>query len=70
MNKKKKAVVTGGCGFIGSHIVDFLLNEGWRVSVVDNLSSGKIDNLKHCLSNVEITIADVRDEQALFKVFN
>jgi UDP-glucose 4-epimerase len=40
-----KILVTGGCGFIGSHIVDSLIENKHEVAVVDNLSSGKIDNL-------------------------
>ena len=44
-NKIKKAVVTGGAGFIGSHMVDKLVNMGVQVTVIDNLSSGKIENI-------------------------
>ncbi|MEW6684717.1 MAG: NAD-dependent epimerase/dehydratase family protein [Candidatus Edwardsbacteria bacterium] len=40
-----KAMVTGGAGFIGSHLVDGLLKRGFEVSVIDNLSTGKIENL-------------------------
>ena len=40
-----KALVTGGCGFIGSHLVKKLLEEGWKVTVVDDLSSGYLQNL-------------------------
>ena len=43
----KSALVTGGAGFIGSHIVDRLLEEDYRVIVVDDLSSGKLKNLNH-----------------------
>lgn len=42
---KTKVLVTGGCGFIGSHLVDALIEEGYRVNVLDNLSTGKIENL-------------------------
>ncbi|MDD3023840.1 MAG: NAD-dependent epimerase/dehydratase family protein, partial [Syntrophomonadaceae bacterium] len=40
-----KILVTGGAGFIGSHIVDALVKEGHQVSVVDNLLTGKIENI-------------------------
>jgi len=45
MGDKKTALVTGGAGFIGSHLVDRLLLDGHRVVVVDDLSSGKLKNL-------------------------
>src|SRR4051794_30256742 len=41
-----RAVVTGGAGFIGSHMVDLLLEQGWRVTVLDNLTTGRLDNLR------------------------
>ena len=40
-----RAVVTGGAGFVGSHVVDALVARGVEVTVVDNLSSGKRENL-------------------------
>jgi len=43
----KIAVVTGGAGFIGSHIVDRLLDDGFRVHVIDNLVGGRLENLAH-----------------------
>ena len=44
---KKRAVVTGGAGFLGSHLCDALLAEGWSVVVVDNLLTGRRANLEH-----------------------
>lgn len=40
-----KALVTGGAGFVGSHLVDRLLSDGWHVDVVDDFSTGRLDNL-------------------------
>jgi UDP-glucose 4-epimerase len=47
----KKVVVTGGAGFIGSHAVDLLLEKGYEVHVIDNLSGGRLSNLQHNLNN-------------------
>jgi nucleoside-diphosphate-sugar epimerase len=57
----KKVLVTGGASFIGSHLVDALVERGAVVSVVDNLSSGKLENLQPHLDKkaVEFTRADL-----------
>lgn len=47
----QKVLVTGGAGFIGSHLVDSLMNAGTQVCVLDNLSAGNIQNLKPWLNN-------------------
>ena len=44
---KKIAVVTGGAGFIGSHMVDLLLSQNYRVNIIDNLKGGHRKNLIH-----------------------
>jgi UDP-glucose 4-epimerase len=41
----RRALVTGGCGFIGSNIVHRLVNDGWKVDVVDDMSEGRLENL-------------------------
>ena len=58
----KTILVTGGCGFIGSHIVEGLVKEGYKVRVLDNLSTGKRENLNSIDSNnVEVCVGDVTD---------
>jgi len=44
-------LVTGGAGFIGSHLVDRLMREGYEITVLDNLSTGRIENVQHNLNN-------------------
>jgi UDP-glucose 4-epimerase len=58
-----KVLVTGGAGFIGSHVVDRLVTEGYEVRVLDNLSTGSLDNIKGHLSSgkVELIKGDIRD---------
>ena len=62
------AVVTGGAGFIGSHIADALTRDGLRVRVVDDLSTGHRENLDEINGDVEFTEGSVADEQLLKKV--
>jgi nucleoside-diphosphate-sugar epimerase len=57
-------LVTGGAGFIGSHLVDALILRGARVRVLDNLSTGKRDNLHAALPHVELIEGDIRDLEA------
>jgi UDP-glucose 4-epimerase len=64
-------LVTGGAGFIGSHIVDALIERGDRVAVVDNLSSGRWSNLSNALAaGAMLHEVDVRDPGALEAVFS
>ncbi|MBI3573718.1 NAD-dependent epimerase/dehydratase family protein [Candidatus Kaiserbacteria bacterium] len=60
MNSKHKAVVTGGAGFIGSHIADALLARGYEVHVIDNLSGGKRENVPAAALFHEIDILDTK----------
>ncbi|MEM1990054.1 MAG: GDP-mannose 4,6-dehydratase, partial [Candidatus Bathyarchaeia archaeon] len=49
-------LVTGGAGFIGSHLVDRLVSEGWFVRVLDNFSSGRIENIRHHAGNPRVEV--------------
>lgn len=71
MSLPKLAVVTGGAGFIGSHMVDRLLDEGFRVHVVDNLIGGRLENLAHRKddANLVVETRDIRDLAPNDKLF-
>jgi UDP-glucose 4-epimerase len=61
-----KTLVTGGAGFIGSNLVDALAERGDEVTVVDDLSTGKADNLEAARERgVELTVLDIRDAEAV-----
>ncbi len=60
-----RALVTGGAGFIGSHIVRRLVTTGWDVRVVDNLSTGRLSNLGDVIADVEFDECDIRDGDSL-----
>ncbi|MGB9877834.1 MAG: SDR family oxidoreductase [bacterium] len=60
-------LVTGGAGFIGSNIVERLLQEGHKVRVLDNFSTGRRENLFHLLDKIELIEGDIRDLDACRK---
>ena len=73
--ESKTALVTGGAGFIGSHLVDRLLEEDYRVVIVDDLTSGKLKNLNHNatfhhLSINQPSLADVMNREKPDVVFH
>ncbi len=61
------ALVTGGAGFIGSHIVDALLDQGTCVRVLDNLSTGSLANLSHRRGEIEFINGDLRDLNTCYR---
>jgi len=65
----KRVLVTGGAGFIGSHVVDGLVDEGLEVRVLDNLSSGSLDNLVHHEGDlrVEVVVEDLKKVEDVVK---
>ena len=65
--KFNKALVTGGAGFIGSHLVDGLLSEGCEVTVLDDLSTGLLSNLGHIKDHITFYQGDIRDREILVK---
>jgi UDP-glucose 4-epimerase len=56
--KKSIAIVTGGCGFIGSHLADYLIELNFEVIVIDNLSVGRKENISHLFKNSKFTFVD------------
>ena len=60
-----KALVTGGAGFIGHHLVRSLLDEGWTVSVIDDLSTGDIARLTPYTDRIQFIEGDIRDPAAM-----
>ena len=60
--------VTGGAGFIGSHLVNYLIKEGHSISVIDNLSYGKKQNLAEVYDQIKFYQEDIRDFEALKKI--
>jgi len=57
----RRALVTGGAGFIGSHVADLFLSNGWSVEILDNLSSGRRDNVP---SAAKLHVLDIRSPDA------
>lgn len=69
--KSKRVVITGGAGFIGSHLAEELARRGYYTIILDNLSSGKIENIRNLLKNdnVEFIQGSVTDLPLLQEVF-
>ena len=63
-----KILITGGAGFIGSHIADRFEKESYEIIIVDNLVGGKLENIKY-LKNYKFYEADIRNREELEKIF-
>lgn len=63
-----KALVTGGAGFIGSHLTHALVKKDFKVTVVDNLSMGKLSNLKDIMSKIHFYHKNVCDYKFMYKL--
>jgi UDP-glucose 4-epimerase len=57
-----KVLITGGAGFIGSHLCDTFLAEGKEVVILDNLSTGSLNNISHIKHQIKIIEGDIRDK--------
>jgi UDP-glucose 4-epimerase len=66
--KHRRMLVTGGAGFIGSHLVEALIQVGCNVRVIDNLSTGSLSNLSKVEGQVEFFLGDIRDRKLLREV--
>lgn len=66
-----KTLITGGAGFIGSHLAELLIARGHEVVVVDNLTSGRVENLKSIVDHTRFKFAnaDIRDYSSLLPLF-
>ena len=63
-----RVVVTGGAGFIGSHLAERLAQEGANVCILDNFATGKLENLASVAADFELTTGDIRDPDVAMKV--
>ena len=61
----QKALVTGGAGFIGSHLTETLVNMGCKVSVIDDLSSGRLSNLEHIRDQISFHKGKISDPEIM-----
>ena len=66
--ESKRIMVTGGAGFIGSHIVDALLSRGHEVVVYDDLSSGKKEFLSHCMKDIQFEERDLVSDKGMVEL--
>ena len=63
-------LITGGCGFIGSHIAEKLLSKEHKVTIIDNLSTGRLENIDHLVGdNLNVVIEDISNYDKIEKYF-
>jgi UDP-glucose 4-epimerase len=67
--KSKRFIVTGGAGFIGSHLVDKLLDKGHKVIVIDNLSNGRLSNLYKSIDKIKFVKQNIQKSKIIDKHF-
>jgi UDP-glucose 4-epimerase len=62
-------LITGGAGFIGSHLAESLVSSGHSVTILDSLNTGKKENIKSIADKIEFVVGDIRDFELLKKLF-
>ncbi|MBM4387598.1 MAG: SDR family oxidoreductase [Deltaproteobacteria bacterium] len=65
MKESKTVLVTGGAGFIGSHITEACVNRGFHARVVDDLSTGRMENIAHLMDRIEFIRGDICDRKLM-----
>ena len=65
-----KVIITGGAGFIGSHLVKKLLDQKYEITVIDNFSTGRLSNIKEYKKKIKIIKADISKQGSWSKYFN
>ncbi len=65
----KRAIVTGGCGFIGSHLAEKLINLGYKVIIIDNLSTGRIENISKFKNRLKFFKLDIKNKDKIDSLF-
>ena len=63
-----RVLITGGAGFIGSHLADTLIARGDNVTILDNMSTGSVKNIAHLLGAVDVHEGDIRDKALVDKL--
>jgi UDP-glucose 4-epimerase len=68
----KHYIITGGMGFIGSHLAEALLSRGNQVTIIDNLSTGRFQNIKHLVDRpgFQFVVDDITSEVVLDRLFS
>jgi UDP-glucose 4-epimerase len=64
-----KIIITGGAGFIGSHLAEFLLKKKYKITIIDNLSTGRLDNIKKFSNKIKFVKADISKKGKWIKNF-
>lgn len=63
-----RVLITGGAGFIGSHLADALVTKGNKVTILDNISTGNLDNIGHLAEEIDMVNGDIRDVELVEKL--